>query len=293
MCLQKIVSGIVIVLLGHVFTEVWGSRRQYDLQRALMKEVKGLQESQELLQGEVISLRDTVNTLITFLKDTLPEDCSAARTRGTWTSVTQVRPPGLPPRTVRCDQWTEGGGWTVILARRPTHSEDLPRLDFNRTWVDYKYGFGHINGEFWIGNEVLHTLTREAPHQLLVTLIDWNGSKAFATWDSFRVESETRLYRLNVHGYNHESTAGDSLRHHNHHPFSTFDHENDNDTLDHCAQKHGGGWWYFTCYVSHLTGTALGPSEPGDDGIIWRTWSKTLSLREVSMMIRPPPSGSP
>ncbi|XP_069156236.1 ficolin-1 isoform X2 [Procambarus clarkii] len=284
---QGMLYAAAILIVHAASNKVPGSRRRCEEQGVLQGEIRTLQETQEVLQGEVTALRDTVATLSALVSGMLPEDCSVAQARGSWSSVTQVCPPGLGPRKVRCDQKTAGGGWTVILARLPTHQQPQDRHDFNRSWHQYKEGFGDINGEFWIGNDVLHALTHDVPNQLRVTLSDWKGRSAVSTWDYFRVGSEQEQYKLSVGQYQPESTAGDALSHHNQRAFSTYDHDNDIDHFDHCAQRHGGGWWYFSCYVSHLTGTALPPNVTGHHGIVWRTWRETLGLKDVTMMIRP------
>lgn len=48
---------------------------------------------------------------------------------------------------------TKGGGWTVIQ-KRFDGSED-----FFREWRDYKFGFGNLHREFWIGLENIYQLT--------------------------------------------------------------------------------------------------------------------------------------
>jgi hypothetical protein len=43
-----------------------------------------------------------------------------------------------------------GGGWTIIM-----HRQWPPQIHFNRTWADYKLGFGTMQAgqEFWLGND--------------------------------------------------------------------------------------------------------------------------------------------
>ncbi|XP_071796274.1 uncharacterized protein [Asterias amurensis] len=53
---------------------------------------------------------------------------------------------------VLCDM-TNHTGW-IVVQRRYNGS-----VSFNRSWAEYKKGFGSMDGEFWLGNEILHELT--------------------------------------------------------------------------------------------------------------------------------------
>ncbi len=34
-------------------------------------------------------------------------------------------------------------------------------VDFYRTWDEYKFGFGNLQGEFWLGNDHIHKITNQ------------------------------------------------------------------------------------------------------------------------------------
>lgn len=58
---------------------------------------------------------------------------------------------------VYCDQSVDGGGWLTFQRRTNTSP---PRLEFYRTWHEYRRGFGNPEGEFWLGLDHLHAITR-------------------------------------------------------------------------------------------------------------------------------------
>lgn len=86
----------------------------------------------------------------------------------------------------KCDMELAGGGWTVIQSRRDGS------LDFNKTWQEYREGFGGPQGEHWLGNAALHALTSTGQHQLRIELEDWHHQKRQATYNQFKVASEAQ-----------------------------------------------------------------------------------------------------
>ncbi|XP_063436551.1 fibrinogen-like protein A [Mytilus trossulus] len=142
----------------------------------------------------------------------------------------------------------EGGvKWTVIQ-RRINGS-----VDFDRTWQEYKDGFGNVNGELWLGNEAIHMISSNGRHKLRVDLEVSNGGKSYAEYSTFLLNDEQSEYLLNVTGYS--GTAGDSMDavgyegRVNGSPFTTKDRKNE---IYSCNQMHHGGWWYVNCDYSDL-----------------------------------------
>ena len=73
-------------------------------------------------------------------------------------------------------------------------------LDFNRNWSDYRNGFGTLDGEFWIGMEEIHRLTK-SQSKLRVDLEDINGITTYAEYDIFVVATESKKYQLSFGKY--------------------------------------------------------------------------------------------
>ena len=95
---------------------------------------------------------------------------------------------------VFCDQKTAGGGWAVFQKRLDGS------VDFYRGWDDYKRGFGNLHGEFWLGMDKIHRLTKEK-NRLRVELEDTNGKRAYAEYSFFAVGNEGSKYKLSLGSY--------------------------------------------------------------------------------------------
>ncbi|POI30650.1 hypothetical protein CIB84_005599 [Bambusicola thoracicus] len=195
---------------------------------------------------------------------------------------------------VYCDMETQGGGWTVLQRRQDGST------NFNRTWNEYKHGFGNLSREFWLGNDKIHLLTKSQEMQLRIDLEDFNGIKEYAKYQYFYVANEYLKYRLSVHGYS--GTAGDALlysKHYNHDQkfFTTPDKDNDRYASGNCGAFYSSGWWFDACLSANLNGKYYHKKYKGvRNGIFWGTWhgisddtpsGYKQSLKSVKIMIRP------
>ncbi|XP_035506722.2 fibrinogen-like protein 1 [Scophthalmus maximus] len=267
-------------------------------------EVAGLREHERLLKGqlqrqELLLQRlqywdqpaDTNQARVNQSQDREYTDCSQLFTSG-FKSSGFYR---IKSSRVYCDM-SEGGGWTVIQ-RRVNGTET-----FNRSWVEYKDGFGDMNaesGEFWLGNDNLHHITAQGNYSLRIHLEDFEGGQRYAEYKNFRVADEKDHYRLAFGAY--AGTAGDALSgsfqvgvsewaSHQGMKFSTYDRDNDN-YKGNCAQEDEGGWWFNKCHSANLNGLYYPSghySAVTDNGVVWYTWRGWwYSLKSSVMKLRP------
>lgn len=84
--------------------------------------------------------------------------------------------------------------------------------DFQGNWDEYQRGFGNVSADFWLGNERIHTLTRNTtgPTYLLrVETATNEGEQRFAQYDDFAMSGRSDGYTLSVGPYNSTSNAGE------------------------------------------------------------------------------------
>ncbi|XP_049631328.1 angiopoietin-related protein 7 [Suncus etruscus] len=212
-------------------------------------------------------------------------DCSSLYQKNYRISGVYKLPPddflGSPELELFCDMETMGGGWTTIQRRKSG------LVSFYRDWKQYKEGFGSVRGDFWLGNENIHRLSRQ-PTRLRVELEDWEGTMRVAEYSHFALADEMNSYRLFLGNYSGD-VGKDALTYHNNTAFSTKDKDNDN-CLDKCAELRKGGYWYNCCTDSNLNSVyyPLGEHSKHLDGITWYGWHGShYSLKRVEMKIRP------
>ncbi|NXN09557.1 FGL1L protein, partial [Indicator maculatus] len=179
----------------------------------------------------------------------LPKDCSEIRAASP-SGVYVIQPTGLPPIVVNCDMSMAGGGWTVI--QRNNHSTEITWAE---SWTTYKYGFGNVLAEYWLGTEYIHQISKQKVYQVRFVIWKTSNTTKFADYNLFYVEEESQGYRLRLGVYS--GTAGDAMSSnsassvHDNMKFSAKDRDQDTSSVN-CASNHGGAWWYSGCYSAQL-----------------------------------------
>ncbi|KAM6048922.1 fibrinogen-like protein 1-like protein isoform 3-T3 [Theristicus caerulescens] len=178
-----------------------------------------------------------------------PKDCSEVPA-GSPSGVYIIHPMGLHPIMVYCEMNATDRGWTVIQRNRQS-----TEITWAESWSTYKYGFGNVDTDYWLGTEYIHQISKQKVYQVRFVIWDAANNIRFADYNLFRVEDESHGYRLNLGTYT--GTAEDAMNSdnprkvHNNMKFSTKDQDQDTYSGN-CASSYEGGWWYSACYSVRL-----------------------------------------
>uniref|UniRef100_A0A8D0FZX4 Fibrinogen C-terminal domain-containing protein n=1 Tax=Strix occidentalis caurina TaxID=311401 RepID=A0A8D0FZX4_STROC len=161
-----------------------------------------------------------------------------------------IQPTGLHPIVVSCEMNVTDGGWTVIQ-----RNQQSTEITWAESWSTYKYGFGNVHSDYWLGTEYIHWISQQKVYQVRFVIWDASNNTKFADYNLFNVEDESQGYRLRLGTYS--GTAEDAMASkspsviHDNMKFSAKDLDQDTSSGN-CASSSGGGWWYSACYSVRL-----------------------------------------
>ena len=125
--------------------------------------------------------------------------------------------------------------------------------DFNKTWTEYVNGFYYDNDHFWAGLYAFHRLCQS---KQLIFVLEFpslaHTPAVYRLYDGMTVSDENTGYSFTT-SYSHHQTRpytptdyhfGDCLEPLQNVPFSTWDSDGDNSTIENCAANAASGWWY-------------------------------------------------
>lgn len=289
--------------------------------RKLIRDVMDEQQrALDILSSQVTELMTKVQTLSSEVQRSNTEmysikpvqshgrDCSDIK--DSLMSVVPKIPSGIyiihPENTdssfeVFCEMDYMGGGWTVMQRR----TDGL--TDFKRPWADYVDGFGHLAGEHWLGlKKVFHVVNqKDTRFQLHIALVSHDDVTSYASYDDFRLDSETQFFSIHLGRY--AGSAGDAFRGYEQEqnqdtaPFSASDVDNDgcnpfcsmeNRTVESCSARYNQtGWWFNQCGLANLNGSPEDAEQNRGQRthILWDTWRQNgvpHTIKSVTMKIR-------
>ena len=223
---------------------------------------------------------------------TFPKDCADLHTLGLRQSgVYQVHLLGKFQRNVYCLMDRYDGGW-MAFQRRFDGSVKF----FSRKWFDYKHGFGDPNGEYYLGNEMLHLLTTGESHDYRVEATSFTNEMKSKVIQNVVVAGEDDKYRIKYEASSVDQTAPVYGARFRNKQFSTSDNDNDDNSGENCAQKFGP-WWHSGCHNNGMNGYYKDATKYEYSASFWTNHGEAIhwvnwkgigqSLKTSLLMIRP------
>ena len=141
----------------------------------------------------------------------MPKTCLDVLMRGkTSSGVYMIDPDGRGAFPAFCDQETDDGGWIVFQNRFDGS------VDFNRIWDEYKWGFGNLYGEHWLGLEYIMRSTRATTMDWRVDLWSFSGEHEYIWYINSDISNEANSYTL--YTGTHKGPGSNSMQSHKKNP---------------------------------------------------------------------------
>ena len=112
--------------------------------------------------------------------------------------------------------------------------------EFNKSWAEYKNGFGNLSWNHWIGLDNMYQLTNRKKMNLFIELKNKDLS---ITYSNFYIESEENFFKINFAESLNDDLANYSINLNGKY-FTAFDRDNDNDETRNCAEVYTGGSFF-------------------------------------------------
>ncbi|XP_046546273.1 fibrinogen-like protein 1 [Haliotis rubra] len=164
-------------------------------------------------------------------------------------------PTASSPFKVMCNM--KYGGKVYLMRKDATY----PYVDFNRTWEEYRDGFGDLtlDGNFWLGNEKIFLISTYRDMKLNIQMYH-NSDFYQHFYKQFKVLNESSGYKASyIHHFgnskhNFTHYLDNCMKDQNEMLFTSIDRDNDLKNGENCAQIRLSGWWYNECGGCNPTG---------------------------------------
>ncbi|XP_054083046.1 angiopoietin-related protein 7 isoform X2 [Zeugodacus cucurbitae] len=191
--------------------------------------IKDEQTIKEVLQKQT-ELNKEINVTPRSCAEILP-NLSAGNS-----GIYNITPLNMSPFEVFCLTDPKGGcGWTLVWRRNEIND------DFNRTWAEYRNGFGELTDNFFIGLDKLYALTIAEPQQLRMGIKYGSNNWELDIFDEFVVGNVCTQYELVITNPQNKRRIFKRLNKRAH--FFTKDLSSSSKNEE-CAKAMGMGWWY-------------------------------------------------
>ncbi|XP_073249852.1 angiopoietin-related protein 6-like [Porites lutea] len=145
--------------------------------------------------------------------------------------------------------WKAGNDDIIYSEVKIPHYESCQPGIVKLNWVEYENGFGKPDSEFWLGNKVIHELSKRQV-EVQIVLKSRSNLTGPAKYSCFKVHGRNDKYRLEISGY--VGDIGDCASSSSGQDFSTVDFDNDATPNRDCADEDNAGWWYSDCGCGNL-----------------------------------------
>ena len=152
--------------------------------------------------------------------------------------IYKIYPDNWIPLSVYCE--LSQGGWTRVMNRNQNV------VNFNKTWIEYRNGFGYFLTIYWLGLEHMRRLILVKPSKMRIECT--NTVNYFFEFDWITIGTEAQKYQFHFGFYSVKNISEIYLfTNHNGSYFTTYDKDNDQNPGN-CAFEHNGGWWFVSCF---------------------------------------------